>query len=49
MRPETYRSYSNILRELKKRGHQLVVVCGGGRPAREFISMARELGADPGI
>ncbi|MFB0557512.1 MAG: UMP kinase [Candidatus Bathyarchaeia archaeon] len=46
MRPYNYRSYAKVLRELKERGHQLVVVCGGGRPAREFISIARELSAD---
>ena len=49
MTPANYRNYSRVLRRLKEKGHQLVVVCGGGRPAREFISMARELGADPGI
>ena len=46
MSPENYRRYARILKELKDEGHQLVVVCGGGRPAREFISIARGLGAD---
>jgi len=46
MIPENYRRYARILKELKDEGHQIVVVCGGGRLAREFISLARELGAD---
>jgi len=44
---ETYRRYARALRKLKDRGHQLVVVCGGGRPAREHIDIARHLGAPP--
>lgn len=43
---ETYGRYARILRELKERGHTLIVVCGGGKPAREWIRIARELGAD---
>lgn len=49
MSPENYRRYARVLKELKKEGHQLVVVCGGGRPAREFISIARGLGADSSL
>ncbi len=37
--------YATILRDLHREGHELVVVVGGGRPARTFISAARELGA----
>ena len=44
--PETYRRYARVLRELKGRGHTLIVVCGGGKPAREWIRIAKELGAD---
>ncbi len=44
--PEAYRAYAKVLRELKERGHQIVVVCGGGKPAREWIGLGRELGAD---
>jgi uridylate kinase len=46
MSPENYRRYARVLKELKDEGHQLVVVCGGGRTAREFISIAQGLGAD---
>ena len=49
MSPENYRRYARVLKELKDEGHQLVVVCGGGRPAREFISIARGLGADSSL
>ena len=44
---ETYRRYARTLRKLKDKGHKLVVVCGGGRPAREYIDIARQLGAPP--
>ena len=42
---DTYRMYANALRRLKEKEHQLVVVCGGGRPAREYIGIARQLDA----
>jgi len=44
---ETYRRYARTLRKLKEKGHKLVVVCGGGRPAREYIDIARQLDAPP--
>lgn len=44
---EPYRRYADALRRLRERGHQLVVVCGGGRLAREYIGIARQLGAPP--
>ena len=46
MSPESYRKYARVLMELKNEGHKLVVVCGGGRTAREFISIAQGLSAD---
>jgi uridylate kinase len=42
---ENYKGYADVLRELKGVGHRLVVVCGGGRPARRYIGIAEELGA----
>ena len=42
---DNYRRYARALRRLKEKGHQLVVVCGGGRPAREYIDIARQLGS----
>jgi len=46
---ETFRKYAEALRKLKDRGHRLIVVCGGGRPAREWIRLAKELGADDNL
>ncbi|MCW3991125.1 MAG: UMP kinase [Candidatus Bathyarchaeota archaeon] len=45
--PDTYKRYADAFRRLKGMGHQLVVVCGGGRPARAYIETARRLGAPP--
>jgi uridylate kinase len=44
--PETFKKYADVLRRLKERGHTLIVVCGGGKPARDWIGLAKELGAD---
>lgn len=43
---DAYRAYATVLRRLKEDGHQLVVVCGGGRLARDFISIGRKLDAN---
>ncbi len=40
------RGLAGALRAVMDDGHQLVVVVGGGRPARTFISAARALGAN---
>lgn len=42
---EVYSRYASVLKELKDRGHQIIVVCGGGRFARSYIETARQLGA----
>jgi uridylate kinase len=39
------REYADVILGLSKEGHQLVIVVGGGKPARTFIAAARELGA----
>jgi uridylate kinase len=39
------REYSTIIKSLIQEGHSLVIIVGGGRPARTFITAARELGA----
>ncbi len=41
----SYRNYAEALRKLRDRGHRLMVVCGGGRSARQYIEIARQLGA----
>ncbi|MCS7120016.1 MAG: UMP kinase [Nitrososphaerota archaeon] len=46
--PHLIREYANILQNLRGQGHRLVVVVGGGEPAREFIRLARDVGlAEP--
>ncbi|MBE6500079.1 MAG: UMP kinase [Methanobrevibacter thaueri] len=39
-----FQEYSTILKNLSKE-HELYVVVGGGKPAREYISVVRDLGA----
>ena len=41
---DKFLEYSEILKELSKE-HEIFVVVGGGRPARDYIGVARELGA----
>jgi uridylate kinase len=43
---ESFQKYASMLKELHEKGHQLIVVCGGGRQARRWINLAKELGAD---
>jgi uridylate kinase len=38
--------YVEVLRAMKVQGHEVAVVVGGGALAREFISVARNLGLD---
>jgi len=45
VRIDRLREYADSIKSLVKAGHSLVVVVGGGKPARIFISAARELGA----
>jgi uridylate kinase len=44
--PSLIREYCAMLTDLKKRGHELVVVVGGGKLAREFIAAAKDIGLD---
>ncbi|WP_305512649.1 MULTISPECIES: UMP kinase [unclassified Methanobrevibacter] len=39
-----FQEYSDILKDLSKQ-HELYVVVGGGKPAREYINIVRDLGA----
>lgn len=41
---EKFQEYTEILKELSKE-HEIFVVVGGGRPARDYIGVARDLGA----
>jgi len=42
--PKILGKYADLLRELKNKGHELVVVVGGGSLARDFIKVARVMG-----
>ena len=44
--PEVIRKYSEVIRTLVESGHNFMIVVGGGKPARDFISTARALGAN---
>ena len=46
MNTELIGKYSELLKTLKKQGHEVAVVVGGGSLAREFISIAKDLGLD---
>lgn len=47
LNPKTYQKYAKTLKQLHNQGHQLIVVCGGGKPARYFIDIAKQLDATP--
>ena len=42
--PRLIDKYVEIIRRLSDERHQIVIVVGGGRPAREFIQIAKDLG-----
>lgn len=44
MEAQSYRRYADAARRIWEAGHELVIVCGGGRPARQYIAIAKELG-----
>ena len=43
MEAATYHCYADVIKRIWEAGHTVVVTCGGGRPARQFISIAKEL------
>jgi len=45
MDPDRFISYANVLKKLSS-GHRLVVVTGGGAAARDYIDLARTVGAN---
>jgi uridylate kinase len=44
--PALIGKYADLLKDLKKRGHEVVAIVGGGALARDFIKIAGELGLD---
>jgi uridylate kinase len=47
--PQNYKRYAEIITKLHAEGHTLMVVCGGGKPARYFINQAKQLDATTDI
>jgi uridylate kinase len=43
---ELMSKYTDVVRKLKEQNHEVAVVVGGGSLAREFISIAKNLGLD---
>jgi len=44
--PTLIDEYVKIIKHLSDEGHELVIVVGGGKPAREFIRLAKDVGLD---
>jgi len=42
--PQLINRYVEIIRQILEENHQIVVVVGGGKPARELIQIAKDLG-----
>jgi len=47
--PARYTRYAEVIRGLHEDGHEMVVVCGGGKPARYFIDIAKTYNASPDV
>jgi uridylate kinase len=43
---DNFKSYADVLKRLKKKGHKLVVVCGGGKVCREYRDVAKKFTSD---
>jgi len=41
---KNFKKYADVLIKLKKKGHKLVVVCGGGKTAREYQKIVKDYG-----
>ena len=44
--PDLIANYVDMLKDLRSKGHELIVVVGGGELAREMIRTAKEIGLD---
>lgn len=45
LQPEKFRGYAKVIKEIGK-NHTVFIVTGGGKAAREYIGVARDLGSD---
>ena len=46
LNPALISEYADLLKDLRRQGHEVAVVVGGGALAREFINAAKNLGVD---
>jgi len=46
LNPDLISQYTDLLKDLKKHGHEVAVVVGGGTLARDFIEVAKGMGLD---
>jgi len=44
--PENFKNYADVLKKLKKQGHKLVIVVGGGKTCREYRDIAKKFTSD---
>lgn len=44
IKPDLIGKYTDLLKSLKRQGHEIAVVVGGGTLAREFIQAAKDMG-----
>lgn len=44
--PENFKKYADVLKRLKREGHKLVVVCGGGKVCREYRDVVKSIGGN---
>ena len=45
LNPDNYMRYAEVINQLYQESHRVMVVCGGGKPARYFIEAAKQLDA----
>ncbi len=45
LNPKTYQRYADTIKQLHRQGHKIIIVCGGGKPARYLIQTAKQLNA----
>ncbi|WP_457612828.1 UMP kinase [Methanocaldococcus sp.] len=44
--PEKIKKYANTFKKIKDDGHEVAIVVGGGKTARDYIEIGRKLGAN---
>ena len=49
LNPHNYTRYAETIKKLHNQGHKIIVVCGGGKPARYLIQTAKQLNASTTI